>query len=212
MQNFNSHIGDQGELWFAAQLPFGWVWQPPRRDLGKDGLIVVADNSEIHNIEFSVQIKTTTDIVINNGMVQKTGISRSSIIYWFASPLPTLIVVVDTNNKRAWYAWHLDIFENPDDVFKSEQETFSIHIPKERLLDERGWDDIRLRLKKHFRSLIDAINSADMASKLLPITNTFARVASDLQKLASINIIQADYQVTDESIKAVVVEQIHHKY
>jgi hypothetical protein len=44
-----SHLGDQGELWFAAMLPAGWVWQPPRRDLGKDGLIVIRDGTTVQH-------------------------------------------------------------------------------------------------------------------------------------------------------------------
>src|SRR6266700_599873 len=115
-----SHLGDQGELWFAAALPRGWVWQPPRRDFGKDGLIVIRDTTPLHNIEFSVQIKTSVRPTIRNGCVLLSGVSRASVQYWFASPLPTLIVAVDITNQRAWYAWHLDLFESPDELYRSE--------------------------------------------------------------------------------------------
>ncbi len=54
--NLNADIWDEGELWFASQLPRGWDWQPPRRDLGKDGLVVVRDDSELHNLEFAIQV------------------------------------------------------------------------------------------------------------------------------------------------------------
>jgi len=81
----HSHLGDQGELWFAAALPLGWVWQPPRRDFGKDGLIVIRDGSELHNLEFSVQIKTSERPRVHDGFIVLSGMSRSSIRYWFAS-------------------------------------------------------------------------------------------------------------------------------
>jgi hypothetical protein len=81
-----AHLGDQGELWFAGALPAGWVWQPPRRDFGKDGLIVVRDGTNLHNIEFSVQIKTSVNPIVRDGFIQLSGIARSSIQYWFSSP------------------------------------------------------------------------------------------------------------------------------
>lgn len=106
-----AHLGDQGELWFAAALPQGWIWQPPRRDFGKDGLIVIRDGSELHNLELSAQIKTSAKPRIRDGHVVLTGgVSRSSIQYWFASPLPTLVVAVDISSRNAWYGWHLGLW------------------------------------------------------------------------------------------------------
>src|SRR5258708_18301690 len=119
----NAHVGDQGEIWFAAQLPRGWVWQPPRRDFGKDGLIVIRDNSDLHNLEFSVQVKTSVRPDIQQGWVVKSGVSRSSVLYWFASPLPTLVVAVDIVARKAWYTWHLDLFESPAVLFQSTQQS-----------------------------------------------------------------------------------------
>jgi hypothetical protein len=69
----NPGIGDAGELWFASQLPIDWVWQPPRRDVGKDGLIVIKDGSELHNHEFSVQIKATKRPHFDKGTVVRGG-------------------------------------------------------------------------------------------------------------------------------------------
>ncbi|MBX3282014.1 MAG: DUF4365 domain-containing protein [Acidobacteria bacterium] len=87
---------------YGSPRPFqpGWVWQPPRRDFGKDGLIVVRDESKLHNLEFSVQIKTSMSPRIRGGEVLLSGVSRASIQYWFASPLPTLIIAVDLTNVR----------------------------------------------------------------------------------------------------------------
>jgi hypothetical protein len=180
----NAHIGDQGEIWFAGQLPFGWVWQPPRRDLGKDGLIVIRDNSDLHNLEFSVQVKTSERPVILEGSVVKSGVSRSSVMYWFASPLPTLVVAVDIVERSAWYAWHLDLFEPSADLFRSDQKTVTIRIPERNRLNETGWADIRRDLKQHFGSLLDALDAASISSRLIPTVNALVRNASNLLKLA----------------------------
>jgi len=207
----NAHIGDQGEIWFAGQLPLGWVWQPPRRDLGKDGLIVIRDHSVLHNLEFSVQVKTSERPVIQEGSVVKSGLSRSSVMYWFASPLPTLVVAVDIVERRAWYAWHLDLFDSPADVFRSDQKTVTIRIPERNRLDETGWADIRRDLKQHFGSLLDAINDASASSRLLPAVNALTRHASNLLKLAKVPPPPNKAQVTKETGMSVFIEQLEHK-
>lgn len=207
----NAHIGDQGEIWFAGQLPFGWVWQPPRRDLGKDGLIVIRDNSDLHNLEFSVQVKTSERPVIHGGSVIKSGLSRSSVMYWFASPLPTLVVAVDIIERRAWYAWHLDLFERPGDLFRSDQRTVTIRIPERNRLDETGWTKIRCDLKQHFGSLLDALNDASLSSRLLPAVNALVRNASNLLKFAKLPPPPNEVQVTKEAGMSVFIEQLEHK-
>jgi hypothetical protein len=126
----HSHLGDQGELWFAAMLPAGWVWQPPRRDLGKDGLIVIRDGTKLHNIEFSIQIKTSARPTIVDGHVVIPSVSRSSVQYWFASPLPTLVVAVDLTKRTGWFAWHLDLFRSPKELFQPNTKTVTIRIPQ----------------------------------------------------------------------------------
>lgn len=207
----NAHVGDQGELWFAAQLPFGWVWQPPRRDFGKDGLIVIRDNSELHNLEFSVQVKTSERPVIRDGWVVKSGVSRSSVMYWFASPLPTLVVAVDIIRRRAWFSWHLDLFESPAVVFHSTQKTVTIRLPERNALTDAGWDTIRQRLKEHFSSLVDALAAAQEASRLLPVVNTLARNIGNLVKLSKAPAPATAAAITDQSRMSVFIEQLEHR-
>jgi len=207
----NAHVGDQGELWFAAQLPLGWVWQPPRRDFGKDGLIVIRDNSELHNLEFAVQVKTSERPVIRDGWVVKSGLSRSSVMYWFASPLPTLVVAVDIVGRRAWFAWHLDLFDSPAEVFHSTQNTVTIRLPERNELNDAGWDAIRQRLKEHFASLVDALVAADSASRLLPAVNTLARNIGNLVRLSKTPMPTTVASMTDQSRLSILIEQLEHR-
>ena len=204
----NAHVGDQGEHWFAAQLPLGWVWQPPRRDFGKDALIVIRDNSDLHNLEFSVQVKTSERPHIQRGWVVKSGLSLSSVKYWFASPLPTLVVAVDIAAHQAWYAWHLDLFESPAAVFQSTQQTITIRIPEGNSLNKAGWDDIRHRLKEHFGSLLDAINEANLASRLLPAINTLARNVGNLIRLSKTPPPESCALMTKHEGMSLFIEQI----
>ncbi len=180
-----AHLGDQGELWFAAALPQAWVWQPPRRDFGKDGLIVIRDETELHNLEFSVQIKTSERPKVRDGSVVLAGISRSAIRYWFASPLPTLVVAVDLVNRTGWYAWHLDLFDSPNELFAVEAETMTIRIPQTNQLNDAGWKSIRTDLLRHFRALQRALSTDAVAPHLLATVYNVARIVGNLIRLGS---------------------------
>lgn len=147
----NPGIGDAGELWFASQLPIDWVWQPPRRDVGKDGLIVIKDGTDLHNHEFSVQIKATRRPHFDKGTVRCSSIPTASVMYWLSSPQPTLVVVVDIANKRGWYSWHLDLFASSGDI--TGKQTCSVRLPIRNTLDAEGWARIRERLRDHYLTL-----------------------------------------------------------
>lgn len=148
-----ANLGDQGELCFASVLPQGWVWQPPRRDFGKDGLIVIRDGTRLHDLEFSVQIKTSAKPRIRGDSIVLSGIPRSSIRYWFASPLPTLVVAVDISCRTGWYVWHLDLFDSPKEFFDTDTKTVTIRVPASNQLDRAGWQAIREYIERHFSGL-----------------------------------------------------------
>ena len=209
MTGANAHIGDEGELWFAAQLPRGWVWQPPRRDLGKDGLIVVRDNSDLHNLEFAVQVKSSVQPTVQDGFVVRTGVSRSSVVYWFASPLPTLVVAVDVSRRLGWFAWHLDLFRAPAEVFDTAIETLTIRIPERNQLDDSGWSLIRHQLKKHFSSLQVALTEAHMTSRLVAALNVISTATGNLVKLARTPL--PDGQPDKRGGMDILIEQIQHR-
>lgn len=204
-------MGDRGEVWFAAHLPLGWVWQPPRRDLGKDGVVVVRDGSDLHNLEFSIQIKTTERPKEQHGWVVKSGVPRSSVIYWFASPLPTLVVIVDIARDQAWYQWHLDLFESPRAVFQSNDKTLTIRIPVGNRLDEHGWTTIQNGLRKHFRSLEELIRSQEFRRQLDPILHALVVQVSNLHKLSRTPPPTGTEEVATGDIVLLVLEQFEHR-
>ena len=207
--SLNADIGDEGELWFAAQLPRGWVWQPPRRDLGKDGLIVVRDNSDLHNLEFAVQVKSSVQPTVHDGHIIKAGVSRSSVLYWFASPLPTLVVAVDVTQRLGWFAWHLDLFRSPADVFDAEAETLTIRIPERNQLNDAGWSLIRCHLKEHFSSLQAALTDARLTSRLMAGLNLISTAVGNLVRLSSCP--PPDGQPDNREGISILIEQIEHR-
>ena len=148
-----SGIGDQGELWFASQLPRGWVWQPPRRDVGKDGMIVIRDDSDLNNVEFAIQVKSTTSKVGSGQSIAIKNVSRSSILYWCASTHPTLLVIVSIATQTAWYAWHFHVVDTRPKSLASLPTLTNIKIPTENVLDAKAWDGIRAEIKRCYMFL-----------------------------------------------------------
>ncbi|MCZ7625013.1 MAG: DUF4365 domain-containing protein [Candidatus Methylomirabilis sp.] len=155
------------------------------RDFGKDGVIVIRDQSELHNLEFFVQIKTSERPTVRDGYIVLTGISRSSVQYWFASPLPTLVVAVDIDSRAAWYAWHLDLFSSPGELFGAKPKTVTIRIPQTNRLDDAGWDSIRKALLQHFQALQRALSADAVAPYLLATVYDIARIAGNLIRFGS---------------------------
>ena len=199
------HLGDQGETWFASSLPVGWVWQPPRLDVGKDGLVVIRDGSDLHNLEFSIQIKASTAPHIRNGEVIVSGLSQSSVQYWFASPLPTLVVAVDLSARVGWYAWHLDLFQSPDQVF-GRAKTLTIKIPENNRLDSDGWAAVRNDLRRHFRALQRALTTDAVAPRVMLALSNIARITSNLIRIGT--AAPPDPPLTKSERISILIEQM----
>jgi len=200
-----AHLGDQGELWFAAALPRGWVWQPPRRDVGKDGLIVIRDHSQLHNLEFSVQIKTSEQPKIANGLLVVRNVPRASVEYWFASPLPTLVVAVDVKNRQGWFAWHLDLFDAPRELYAAKSASLTLRLPESNRLDEAGWEQIKVRLRLHYGALHRAIAGDATKAVVLAAVHRISTMAGNLVRIGANSV--PDPPVTPKEGVTLLLEQ-----
>lgn len=202
----STNIGDKGEAWFFYALPDGWIWQPPRLDVGKDGLIVIRDRSELHNLEFSVQVKTSRKPTVQDGHIVIRGVSRSSVQYWFASPLPTLVVAVDLSSRTARYGWHLELFDSPKQVFEASTPTLSIRIPEANLLDGSGWKAIRRYLLQHFRALQRALTVDAVAPHVMATLHKVSRITGNLIRLGA--VAPPEPPLTRSEGMTILIEQI----
>lgn len=119
------------------------------------------------------------------------------------------MVAVDIAKRNAWYAWHLDLFKSPSDVFDSKADTLTIRIPESNKLNEQGWDFIRSWIKKHFGSLQTAINEANLSSRLLPALNLIATAVGNLVKLS--NTPPPENPPSDYQGMSVMLEQLQHR-
>lgn len=201
-------IGDKGELWLASQLPRGWIWQPPRKDLGKDGLVVVRDDSVFHNLEFSIQVKATLKPRRNREVISIRNVSRSSVMYWMASSHPTLIVVVDLSCYRAWYIWHFDVFRSVSEVASMKGATVTIRVPTKNELNDAAWDDIRSELKRCYNLIYNLMSKADSYVWIVGSTSSIAIATQNLLKISEMPIPAKDGQ-NDDFIPLLIEQQQH---
>ena len=204
-----SAIGDKGELWFASRLPHGWIWQPPRKDVGKDGLIVIRDESELQNLEFSVQIKTTLKRRHGSKALQFSNVSRSSVLYWMAGAYPTLIVAVDLSNDQAWYVWHYDLFNTIEDIPKAGTNSLTISVPTDNELNTDGWNNIRAEIKRCYNCLYNSMSKADSFVWIVASTGTVCKAARNLLKLSESPV--PGKNITENEGITILIEQQQHR-
>jgi hypothetical protein len=189
--------GDAGENWFVSQLPEAWLLQPPKRDVGVDGVVVICDASDLNGREFRVQIKASQTPTARAGTVVISGIKRTTLEYWFLSPLPTLLVFYDAVAKSGYYAWHYDLFDQVKAVLGgAPARTASLSIPTANTFGDAGWENIRSDIRDYFRTLSASIHAAHNAKFVMPTLHDLASVARQLNSIDHQTVPHA--QRTDE--------------
>lgn len=177
--------GDAGELWFQAQLPPGWILQRPTRDVGVDGVVVVCDRTILNGIEFRAQVKSSLNLNQRDSHIILRDIKRSTMRYWFLSPLLTMIVACDLSRQCGYYCWHNDLLETSPELFsKDKQDTVSVFVPTENLLISESWIHIRERLTEHYGAIMEALSTVRHAKSMLPAIYS---LSSSLRQLHSVD-------------------------
>ena len=208
-QSDSQDIGDQGELWFQTQLPRRWVPQKPTRDVGVDFLVVVCDDSVLNGREFRVQVKSSAQLPVTGGAVTIRGIKRSTLWYWFLSPVPLLLVAYDTSVRRGYYGWHHDVFDPARDLAPDSSEQIVAAMPAQ-LLDENAWTSIRQHLRAYYANLGRSLNTARAAAHLLP---TIRSIADSVRYLNSLDHQKMPVPERPVKMEAMIVllESIKHR-
>lgn len=203
--------GDKGENWFATQLPPGWILQPPKRDVGVDGVVVICDKTDLNGREFRIQIKASNAPTINNSMIIIPGVKRSTIEYWFLSPLPTLLVAYDATQNLGFFRWHSDLYHEVRDVLdRQETQSVSVFIPISNRLDQEGWTAIRNNLKWHYHNLSEALFASQNAKSLFPTIHNLAAAVRQLNSIDHQPIPEDKRTKEQEGILA-LMEMMQHR-
>lgn len=204
-------IGREGEIWFESQLPSGWVLQPPKTDVGIDGVVVICDSSDLNGREFRVQVKSSKSPKVIDSNIVVSGIKHSTIEYWFLSPLPTLIVAYNVTEKIGYYRWHVDIFDEVREPLKVRNEkTISIYVSTNNTLNAGAWETIKEDLRWHYRNLSESLYTARNAKSLLP---TIHDLAAAVRQLNSIDHqpIPIDRRTAQQEGILAIMEMMQHR-
>lgn len=204
-------IGDEGENWFVSQLPQGWLLQPPKRDVGVDGVVVICERTDLNGREFRIQVKASKNPTIRDSMIVISNIKRSTIDYWFLSPLPTLIVAYDATSKQGYFRWHADLYDEIRESLANHNiEELSIRVPTSNSIDEGGWQTIRENLRWHYRNLKEALLAARDAKSLLPTIHNLAAAARQLNSIDH-QPIPIENRTNEQEGLLAVMEMMQHR-
>lgn len=204
-------IGREGEIWFESQLPSGWLLQPPKTDVGVDGVVVICDNSDLNGREFRVQVKASKHPKVRGTNIVVSRLKHSTIEYWFLSPVPTLVVVYDVTKKCGYYRWHVELFEEVRKSLKYKNDkSISIRIPTSNTLDVESWKVIKENLRWHYRNIRESLYAARNARSLLP---TIHDLTAAVRQLNSIDHqpIPIDKRTAEQDGILAIMEMMQHR-
>lgn len=204
-------LGDAGELWFMAQLPAGWVPQRPTRDVGVDFVVVICEAGSLNGHEFRVQVKTSKQFKKKSNGVTISGVKRSTLDYWFVSPVPTMVVAYDHDQHRGYYRWHSEFYEDLSQLqADAKTKTVSLNIPTQNVLGESAWEDVRQALLWHHRNLRSALRVARDAESILPTIYGLAAAVRQLNSIDHQSIPEAR-RTPEQKGMLVLLEMIQHR-
>ncbi len=203
-------VGYEGERWFRSVLPRGWILQRPETDVGVDFLVVVSEDSELDKREFRCQVKSSKLLMRRGDSIVIRRIKRSTLDYWFLSPVPTLIVAYDVSENRGFFTWHNQLFEHIREKLTGAISTVSITVPTANELNEDGWDTIKENLRWHYRNLATSLAQARDARSLLPTIHDLAAAARQLNSIDHQPIPVAERTDQQEGILA-LIEIMHYR-
>jgi len=165
-----------GERWFPQQLPATWIFQPPREDVGVDGVVVICDETRSNGLEFRVQIKSRQRWHLS-GDALCAMVKRDSVIYWLSGFTPTLLVLYETTTDRGWCAWvNQLVAEDPARLASSlEAKTVTLRVPATHRLEPGRLQTLSLQLRALNSRLARRVMVAGAALPILEATHQLMR-------------------------------------
>ena len=172
--------GRQGERWFQSVLPPEWIFTRPSEDFGVDGTVAIGTGSSVTSVEFGVQVKASKSWAFEGGHIVVPGVAVSTLRYWAARLLPTLLVLHDPLKMKGYFAWTMELASRRD-LEGSANKTIRLRVPDSNRLDSACWSQINRQAVAYHHQLASAFASL---SNSAPILRTTKALASALQALS----------------------------
>ncbi|HEX8395175.1 MAG TPA: DUF4365 domain-containing protein [Longimicrobium sp.] len=130
-----SQLAELSERFFVSKLPPQWAHEVPRRDYGVDLRVEICNQGRFKGQELLVQLKSSTNRSL--GASETVRLRTSTYNYlWEKLQVVMLVKYIAEENEAYWILFR-DI-PPPNE----ENQTFTVHIPKENRLSDLDWSQI----------------------------------------------------------------------
>lgn len=164
-ENKSQEIGRIAGNIFEYNIPKNWIAKSidGDTDFGLDYLIQVKDESNIVKYNFFVQLKGIEDTkkIRDDTVVIKL---KAHTLNYYRNNCLVLLVVCDNNTETLYYEYLHTIlrklFANKRYIDENEQKEYTIHIPKENILNK--WTNINNVLESYAQGIFDIQRKQDI--------------------------------------------------
>jgi len=132
----NHQLEEMSERHFRSHLPRNWTCEKPAQDYGVDLKVDLYEGKAATGLELLVQLKASGD---SSNQKSETIRLRTTTYnhLWDKLQVVMLVKYIEAEDRAYWLL--LSEVPEPD----QNQETFTVHIPKENILSEINWDKIQ---------------------------------------------------------------------
>jgi len=166
MQRHRTHqIDELAQQFFRAAIPVTWSYNEQTHDYGKDYLVEPGDaQGEQTGLNFFVQLKGQEQVEFNTDRsLAKFTLKAMHAIYYAdkVRDLPVFLVLVDVNERRAWFHFLQPALE-ADQAWRK-QDSVTVYLPATNDLSDpvglrQAVEDAKKWMRLHHpHSIVDAV-------------------------------------------------------
>lgn len=202
-QSTSQAIGQEGERWFAGQLPANWIPQRPTTDVGVDFLVVICEDGPLNGLEFRVQVKSANRWTLRNDGIVLRGFKRASLVDLLGGFTFALLVLYEVSSKSGWCFWLNQLLARTPNLIKGTRKTVTLRVPMSRPIDSNLWPVLgselrgltsalgrRLAMAEHHLPVIKATQSLMQSLHLIDLCTKANGLNVPLSKLSSSDLDQ----------------------
>nr|WP_163502609.1 DUF4365 domain-containing protein [Halomonas socia] len=131
----NHQLEEMSERFFRNKLPRNWTCEKPAHDYGVDLRVDLFKGRAATGLELIVQLKASTEG--SNGETETVTLKTSTYNHlWDKLQVVILVKYIEREDEAYW----LLLSEIPEP--NQENESFTVHIPKNNALSKIDWDQI----------------------------------------------------------------------
>ncbi|MBX3036572.1 MAG: DUF4365 domain-containing protein [Anaerolineales bacterium] len=156
-QRHRSHVQQkESRLFVERVLPTEWKINVEAKDgessdYGLDLAIEIIENENVTGAHFLMQLKSKDKLVINKKGFISHPCKTSTLQYFLERPELVIYLVYDTVNDIGYWIWVQDFLRNQLDLDWKKQETFTIQIPKDNILNKDNVEKIKNRVLRNHK-------------------------------------------------------------